>query len=200
MPANTPIYGFPYPLSTDLVANYPALGQELAQDIEAVLPTVGGLALVASQSFTSASTVSINNCFTSTYAHYRIVILVTASSASIVYGRMRAAGTDNTSANYHFQNINGQASTAGAARGSSQTFLVFGNPNSAASWASSDIFQPQLAAPTFYVCATGDSTTSPRNWQYTGAHNVSTAYDGISFVSDTGNITGNVRIYGYRNA
>lgn len=34
MPGTTPVYGFPYPQSTDLVADYPALGQQLATDIE----------------------------------------------------------------------------------------------------------------------------------------------------------------------
>lgn len=37
MAGSTPIYGFPYPESSDLVANYPALGQDLAEDIESVL-------------------------------------------------------------------------------------------------------------------------------------------------------------------
>jgi hypothetical protein len=30
----TPIFGFPYPDPSDLVANYPALGQQLAEDVE----------------------------------------------------------------------------------------------------------------------------------------------------------------------
>ena len=34
MPGATPIYGFPYPDPSDLVANYPALGQQLAEDVE----------------------------------------------------------------------------------------------------------------------------------------------------------------------
>lgn len=39
MPGTTPVYGFPYPQSTDLVADYPALGQNLAQDVEDVFAT-----------------------------------------------------------------------------------------------------------------------------------------------------------------
>jgi hypothetical protein len=31
----TPVFGFPYPDPSDLVANYPALGQQLAEDVEA---------------------------------------------------------------------------------------------------------------------------------------------------------------------
>jgi hypothetical protein len=34
MPGATPIFGFPYPDPSDLVANYPALGQQLAEDVE----------------------------------------------------------------------------------------------------------------------------------------------------------------------
>jgi hypothetical protein len=55
MAGSTPIYGFPYPEATDLVADYPALGQELAEDVETVLtglgtwddytPTVNGLTI-----------------------------------------------------------------------------------------------------------------------------------------------------------
>jgi hypothetical protein len=55
----TPIYGFPYPDPSDLVANYPALGQELAEDIEAVLPTLGNeilSATIATQQGTSSGT------------------------------------------------------------------------------------------------------------------------------------------------
>ena len=77
---NTPIYGFPYPDPSDLVANYPAMGQELAEDIEAVLPTIGGLApatptTIANSggtasltgntvTFSGVSSISLNGCFT----------------------------------------------------------------------------------------------------------------------------------------
>jgi hypothetical protein len=37
MAGSTPIYGFPYPQPSDLVANYPALGQQLAEDVETEL-------------------------------------------------------------------------------------------------------------------------------------------------------------------
>jgi hypothetical protein len=39
MAGTTPIYGFPYPEPSDLVANYPALGQDLAEDVETALET-----------------------------------------------------------------------------------------------------------------------------------------------------------------
>jgi len=42
MAGSTPVYGFPYPQPSDLVANYPALGEDLAEDVEAALPGVKG--------------------------------------------------------------------------------------------------------------------------------------------------------------
>ena len=44
MAGTTPIYGIPYPESSDLVANYPALGEGLADKLEDKLPTYAGTA------------------------------------------------------------------------------------------------------------------------------------------------------------
>jgi len=44
MAGNTPIYGIPYPESSDLVANYPALGEDLAEKLEDKLPTYAATA------------------------------------------------------------------------------------------------------------------------------------------------------------
>jgi hypothetical protein len=37
MAGSTPVFAFPYPQASDLVANYPALGQDLAEDVETVI-------------------------------------------------------------------------------------------------------------------------------------------------------------------
>ena len=44
MAGTTPIYGIPYPESSDLVANYPALGEGLADKLEDKLPTFAATA------------------------------------------------------------------------------------------------------------------------------------------------------------
>ncbi len=60
MAGSTPIYGFPYPESSDLVANYPALGQDLAEDIEGVIAGLGsGLNHINTTTFTAQSTINI---------------------------------------------------------------------------------------------------------------------------------------------
>ena len=44
MSGNTPTYGIPYPEATDLVADYPALGQSLATTVDDKLPTLAATA------------------------------------------------------------------------------------------------------------------------------------------------------------
>ena len=44
MAGTTPIYGLPYPQSSDLVSAYPALGQDLATDLDGILAAKANLA------------------------------------------------------------------------------------------------------------------------------------------------------------
>lgn len=44
MAGSTPIYGLPYPQPSDLVANYPALGEDLAETLDEKLPTYAATA------------------------------------------------------------------------------------------------------------------------------------------------------------
>jgi hypothetical protein len=44
MAGSTPIYGLPYPQASDLVANYPALGENLAETLDEKLPTYASTA------------------------------------------------------------------------------------------------------------------------------------------------------------
>jgi len=54
----TPIYGFPYPDASDLVANYPALGQQLAEDVEDAIYARKILQIVRATDVTSRGTSS----------------------------------------------------------------------------------------------------------------------------------------------
>jgi hypothetical protein len=59
MPGSTPIFGFPYPDPSDLVANYPALGQQLAEDVEDAIVASGKIKqIVRSTDTTNRSTTS----------------------------------------------------------------------------------------------------------------------------------------------
>jgi hypothetical protein len=59
MPGATPIFGFPYPDPSDLVANYPALGQQLAEDVETEILASGKvLQIVRATDATNRTTTS----------------------------------------------------------------------------------------------------------------------------------------------
>jgi hypothetical protein len=198
MAGSTPIYGFPYPQPSDLVANYPALGQELAEDIEATLPTIGGLIPINSQSFTTVSSVSVNNAFTSAYTNYRILLNITAGSSTNVNVnfRLRASGSD-TATNYAFSRVgtdyNNTVSGDGGT-GATQipvTYFVGSFPSSL----SFDLCTPQLNTRTSLI---GSNCFDARASTVLGQHQSNAQFDGFSILASAGTITGTVQTYGYR--
>ena len=56
-----------------------------------VYPNTPGLVYVAGTAFSAASSVSVNNCFTSTYDNYRIMMRITNSAAVNMQWRVRGS-------------------------------------------------------------------------------------------------------------
>jgi hypothetical protein len=91
MPANTPIYGFPYPLGTDPVTNGAQDIQDLATAVESTIDSVVGLFRITTCTATfvggsngsvsdgvitmgsNNTAVTISNAFSSDYENYKIV-------------------------------------------------------------------------------------------------------------------------------
>jgi hypothetical protein len=224
MPGTTPVYGFPYPEPTDLVADYPALGQQLAEDVEDVLPTIGGLAPVAPTSiansggsasttgntttFSGVSSISLNGVFSADYDNYRIVLQITNGSASDVEIslRMRASGSDNSTSNYRYGFLGGRTSdgNVSCAAGNGVTQFLLGktpsgggNPRLAAGL---DFFAPQISSITGLV---GSSFRMANGTEFFGSagggiFDATTQFDGFSLFPASGTITGSVSVYGYR--
>jgi hypothetical protein len=214
MPGSTPIYGFPYPEPTDLVADYPALGQQLAEDIEDVLPTIGGLAPATPTSiansggsaslsgntvtFTGVSSVSLNGCFTGTYTNYRVLVDMTSASVAdtIINWRFRGGGSDNTTSNY--SSIGYYTSFAAAVGPQSQVQSgsagQIGYGNSPCTW-SLDIHMPQVAQ----ITHTNGLWVHPNYGQSIfGKFNATTQFDGFTIYPASGTITGTLSVYGYK--
>jgi hypothetical protein len=196
---NTPIYGFPYPDPSDLVANYPAMGQELAEDIEAVLPTLGGVTLIASTALTGSS-VSVNDCFSATYTNYRLVIRAVASaSVPDLQMRMRVSATDASGADYTHQRLVANSTTVSPLRQTGLTSHFLDSYDTTGSIKSVDVFNPQLAVPTELSNIGGYSSTPVLLLGY-GRHEVSTAYTGFTLLASSGTFAANssVAVYGYQ--
>ena len=166
------------------------------------LDRAAGLAHIVTQDFSAATTINIDNCFSTDYNNYRVVIYFsTATAANELQLRMRLANTDNTTSNYSIvrtANVNGSLAGSQNDNATAAAWCNYTSGGSASAFM--DMFAPFLAAPTLFRSFTTQNVgTTTAAYDYTGNHNVSTSYDGISFLAASGNVTGTVRIYGYKN-
>lgn len=177
------VYGY-----AEVVGDYPQLNQ------------VPGLSLVTTQTFSAASAVSVDNCFTSQYDNYRIAWRINKSAGAETRLRWRVAGADATGADHlRSQGSVTTTGTAGAYVATTETFHYL-NAYSTASHDAGflDAFSPAVATPTFGFYQSISDTA-----QYGFAafkHNVSAAYDGFTLYPGSGTIAGSIYVYGYRKA
>lgn len=169
-----------------------------------------GLNYITGASFTAASTVSLpNDTFTATYDNYRIIMDVTDISATqTISARMRAAGADDTTANYQTTSLG--IDTTGVARnlfGNALTSFLFGGVLDGVAFQdyysfSIDVIAPKLGRFTEIL---GTLNWSGATWfagnYYAANFSATTSFDAMSWIVAGGaNITGNYRVYGYANS
>jgi hypothetical protein len=159
----------------------------------------GDLTRITKVTFTSSTAINIDNCFSSTYDFYLIQLKATSSAATTYLGvQMRTGGTNNTSANYSSSNLyadfasatigNDQAANATTGRmGFFRTTDQF--------CANISVMNPFNAEYTTWTNPMPDASYAG-NFQ--GVHKVKTSYDGLALIPNTGNLTGELNIYGYK--
>jgi hypothetical protein len=164
-----------------------------------------GLTLITSSPFTTVSSHSVNNCFTSTYANYLLILTISAASADTVdvTMRMRASGTD-TSANYNQQRIYAINTTVGGDRDPVGTgsFYISSIDKDFPTTPISEITltNPQVATVTSMISQSLWHTTG-LNWNaLSGIQNSTTQYDGFTLTVSSGTMSGTIRVYGYQNS
>ena len=153
-------------------------------------------------SFSGSSTVSVNGCFTATYDNYMMEIAIdtVATAGNYFTLRVRAAGSDISTATYNFQTIQAGSTTISSSRATSQTSARLGYVEpSQSSVARVDVFNPARAVPTNFLSFNNEQVTAPYWHQIANVNTNATAYDGFSILSANA-ITGTVRIYGLRNS
>jgi hypothetical protein len=165
-----------------------------------------GLVYVTSATATSGTTFSVNNCFTSAFAAYRIVIprLSLAAGLTGCYMKTRAGGSDNSSNYYNIRNgwdyATGALSTSIVNNGAQWEIPLISDTSSAACVI--DIYNPQLALKTQYSSQGSDTRTTGYGVLVSGGMlNDTTSYDGFS-INAGGNTFSNITaiVYGYRKA
>ena len=168
--------------------------------IQTQINTAGGLVKIVDQSLNAASGISINNCFTSTYQNYRIIISASGSQNSNngVYLRLRSSGSDATT-NYACVCVFLNATYF---RDTQTTIFQLGALGAWTAIISVDVASPALTERTSISGVCGGGVSDFRNAVFGGTHESSTAFDGFTLYSQTGTnnlFTGNIRVYGYRN-
>lgn len=165
-----------------------------------------GLVLVASQSFSAVSSVSVNNCFSATYDNYRIVMrTVLASSAGTLNARLRSSGTDNTNSSYQTITFYAAANNTYGNQNADYNINTWyaGNVDTFMSQYVYDITSPQKSEITMMTShAAGSRSGASGLAMYSGAFrfDATTSFDGITFYPATSTMTGSIRVYGYRNS
>jgi hypothetical protein len=165
-----------------------------------------GLWLIDEVSLTTITN-NISNVFSSDFDNYRIVMsgLNNASTTTRQISIRLRTSSDDTSANYY-----GQIQFAyGAAIGG----IVSQNATTSAELFSMSQSTPAGNSATFDICGPETATLTTwygQRWAYQanvatfvagtfwGCMNTSTQYTGFSIIGNTDNLSGTVRVYGYR--
>ena len=149
-------------------------------------------------SFSGVTSISLNGVFNATYDNYVVQVYMSSASASAYPNfRMRAAGSDTSSAVYAYGfTYTSTGSTGfeiGSASSNSMTFTRF--YTSIVTGLAVGLYGPYKAAHTpVSGFSTGNVTFA--GWGYVSD---SVQYDGLTLTSGSGSITGVVRVYGIKN-
>ena len=140
--------------------------------------------------------------FTSTYENYRIIYKFTPTASDLVSLRLRASGTDATAAEYQpvtfsirIGGTSGVQISAGNATRAGLESIVANQKNQLIV----DITGPKLAEYTtatthhIFVIGASDQKTLFGGFQLSNT----TAYDSMSLIMSSGNLSGKVSAYGY---
>lgn len=166
----------------------------------------GSVSTQGAVTFSGASSVSINSCFSSSYRNYKIIVNFTARSADMsVQMRMRTGTTDNSNASYGRSGIEfvDNATTLTALNSAGQTAWTLATLQNA-SYAdftniSMDLYNPQVTNKTLATFQASQLNSVGAGRVSTIYFDATTSFDGFSLIASTGNFDGIVRIYGYKN-
>lgn len=165
----------------------------------------GALTLIDETTFTTASSVSFDNVFTSTYTGYRILGIVNVvTNDGQHHCRLRVGGADASGASYYWSrdasNDTGGAAAAGGS-GATSWFFAYGTNSGDYTFFAHDIWNPEAAHKTLFVGGVtrmDASTGTMARDAVGGIYNATTQYDGFTYYPNAGTISGRIWVYGYQ--
>lgn len=164
----------------------------------------GGLVFLASSSPSAVASVSFDNIFSSTYTNYLFVWSLSNSTADALGARLRVSSTDNSNADYSHQQLLASSTTVSGAQNLNLTRWnvgAVGTTDRSAGFFY--VYNPNVATKTQYNATTTSlfgGTNSPSLVYHGGLFNDTTVFTGLTIFGASGNITGEIRVYGLANS
>jgi len=150
--------------------------------------------------FTAVTSLSLNGVFSADFDNYVVSWYQDAGAVnfSLLY-RLRSSGTDATGSNYTYQRLQAADTSVNAARTSSQTAGRITNVRFESA-TTTYFYGPFLAQPTA-ARTVGDQggSADKQLLDHANTHSLSTSYDGITFYTSGGSVTGRTAVYGVRS-
>jgi hypothetical protein len=159
-------------------------------------PSSGALSLITTQTFSTVSAVNLNDIFSTTYDHYKIIMSLTASTGSDILGRLRVSGADDTSANYDTQRLTASNATASAARVTAQTAWEISDYNGAQFAVDMMIYNPFKSIKTNAI-SQSTVESPPVYYLRTDLFQQTTSFTGFSVIARSGTISGTMTVWGF---
>jgi hypothetical protein len=163
-----------------------------------------GLWRVTTVSPTPATTIAVNNCFTSAYTNYMVIVTpIGLSGSSDITIRLRVGGTPSI-VNYYLANIFADgASISAQAENNTANWRALNIGSTATNGLNQfkfDLYGPAVAVNTRYnYIGAGWSGTNVRYRSGMGFHDQSVSYDGFDLTAST-TITATITVYGYNKS
>lgn len=155
-----------------------------------------GLNYITGSSFTTATSVSLpNDTFTNTYLNYRVLFTLNALTADSDFTmRLRAGGSDNSTANYSNNGVSGATSFAFIESDSARCVYTV----------QFDVLNPKVAQSTRILgslFSVNKAASAFLTTNISGAFEATTSFDSLSIISSVASsMTGTVRVYGYADS
>ena len=162
--------------------------------------TPGLVCVKAETAFNTASAITADGIFTSSYTNYRIIVRFQGTTGSDFLFQLRAATVD-TATGYNFQRFSSASTTNSGSQSTSQTAATISdNAQAVINLITLELSGPQLAEATLFQSLNARNSaayTSPQLIGYFGNQSASTQFDGIKFSFTSGTMTGSYTVYGY---
>jgi hypothetical protein len=161
--------------------------------------TEPGLVHIETQSPSGVASFSFSNdIFTSAYDNYFLIGYFTSTASNYILGRVRAAGSDISTTTYTQQKTDFGATSVATSRATGATSFELGFASTGNSELHCYIFKPKLALPTAFQSQNIRNSGTPVVQTTLGYNTNSTAYDSLSLIMGSGNMTGVFSVFGVK--